>query len=383
MKKRKVLFITPSLCQGGIEQFQISMLKMLDKELYDVTLYMYLNDTALLPMVPEHVRVIVDEDQTHYFRKPKAILIGLKEIIKKSEVYSEQLRAYVHEQKMMHPAKAVFKKEKFDVVVANVIGRGTEMALHIEAEKRYVFFHSSLDLHHELMERLFPQYDGIVAVSIGVQEMLQKTYSNVREKVLLLENWVDAQEVVEKGNETSVEAKKEKDMLTIVSCGRLSKEKGFDLAVKTAEILKKKGYKYRWIFVGDGAEREKIESMIGQSALTDQIRITGYMDNPYPIIKTCDIYVQPSYEESYGRTIKEAMILGRPVVSTVTVGGNLLIKHHENGLLTEITSEALAEGIIEMIENPELQKKCRDYYSLEQNEIEKQTFKKGLEELLS
>ena len=174
MKKRKVLFITPSLCQGGIEQFQISMLKTLDKERYDVTLYMYLNDTALLPLVPEHVRVIIDEDQTHYFRKPKAVLLGLLKKTCKSEVYSERLRSYVHEQKMMHPAKAVFKKEKFDVVVANVIGRGTEMALHIEAEKRYVFFHSSLDLHHELMERLFPQYDGIVAVSTGYRKCSRK-----------------------------------------------------------------------------------------------------------------------------------------------------------------------------------------------------------------
>ena len=170
MKKRKVLFITPSLCQGGIEHFQISMLKMLDESKYDVTLFMYLDDVALLPLIPEYVKVIIDKDKTHYFRRPKAILLELKKRMclvlgfkKKAELYSKQLREYVHTQKMMHPAKDIFGKEMFDVVVANVVGRGTEMALHIEAEKRYVFFHSSLDLHHDLMERLFPQYDGILA----------------------------------------------------------------------------------------------------------------------------------------------------------------------------------------------------------------------------
>lgn len=385
MKKRKVLFITPSLCQGGIEQYQISMLRMLNKEQYDVTLYLYVDDTALLPLVPEHVRVIIDKDQPHYYRKPKAIMLGIKKKIFKLDIYNEQLRAYVHEQKMMHPAKDIFKKEKFDVVVANVIGKGTEMALYIEAEKRYVFFHSSLDLHHDLMERLFPRYDGIVAVSLGVQEMIHKAYPNVKEKVSVLENWVDAQEVIVKGNETFTRKRLEveSDKLKIVSCGRLSKEKGFDLAVEVAEILKKKGYKYEWTFVGDGTEREKIEAMIEQGELKEQITITGFMDNPYPVIKNCDIYVQSSYEESYGRTIKEALILGCPVVSTATVGGDLLISNKENGILTEINSEALAEGIIEMIENPELQKKCREYYSLEQNEIEKQIFKNGLEKLLS
>ena len=217
-----------------------------------------------------------------------------------------------------------------------------------------------------------------------MQEMLYKAYPDVKEKVSILENWVDAQEIIKKGNEPLIRGilNSEQNKLQIVSCGRLSKEKGFDIAVKTAEILKKKGYEYKWTFVGDGAERLKIEEMIEQGELSEQITITGFMDNPYPIIKRCDIYVQSSYEESYGRTIKEAMILGCPVVSTATVGGNLLVKDKENGILTEITPEALAEGIIEMIENSDLQKKCRGYYSLEQNEVEKQIFKSGLEKLL-
>lgn len=392
MKKRKILFITSSLCQGGIEHFQISMLKMLDENKYDVTLFMYLNDVALLPLVPEHVKVIIDKDETHYFRQPKAISLEIKKRMcsilgfkKRAELYSKQMREYVHAQKMMHPAKDIFGEGKFDVVVANVIGRGTEMALHIEAEKRYVFFHSSLDLHHDLMERLFPQFDGIVAVSSGVQNMLHEAYPDVKERVSILENWVDAQEIIKKGNEPLIRgmSELEHNKLKIVSCGRLSKEKGFDIAVKTAEILKKKGYEYEWIFIGDGAERSKIEEMIEQGELSEEITITGFMDNPYPIIKRCDIYVQSSYEESYGRTIKEAMILRCPVVSTATVGGNLLVKDKENGILTEITPEELAEGIIEMIQNSDLQEKCREYYSLEQNEIEKQIFKSGLEKLLS
>lgn len=392
MKKRKVLFITPSLCQGGIEHFQISMLKMLDENRYDITLYLYLEDTTLLSLVPEHVKVIVDKDTTHYYRKPKAIWLGVMKKLSyllgmknQAKLYKEQLCAYIHEQKMQHPAKDLFCNEQFDVVIANVIGRGTEMAVHVNARKRYVFFHSSLDLHHELMERLFPQYEGIVAVSTGVQDMLRKNYPDVKEKVMLLENWVDAKEILKKGNKVFVKeiSDSSSSTLKLVSCGRLSKEKGFDLAVKTAEILKEKGYKYKWFFVGDGVERGRIEEMIEQSTLKEQIVITGFMDNPYPIIKKSDIYVQTSYEESYGRTIKEAMILGCPVVSTATVGGNLLLKNKENGILTEINPEALAEGIIEMIENVDLQKKCREFYSIEQNEIEKQTFKEGLERILS
>ena len=391
MKKRKVLFITPSLCQGGIEHSQITMLKLLDKEKYDITLFLYLEDVTLLPLVPDYVKVIIDRDKSHYYRKPKAIKYVLMKKIcsiygrKEQYVnYAEKLRVFIREERAKHPAKDVFSKERFDVVVSNAIGICTEMAQYISAEKRYVFFRSSVDLHHEMLERVFPKYDGIVAVSPGVKEMLQKSYPDVKEKIVLLENYVDSNRILTKSAEES-EYKFDKGFgnLVIASCGRLSSEKGFDMAAEAAGILKQKGYLFTWYFVGDGQEREKVEEIISKKSLEKEIYITGYMNNPFPIMKNCDVYVQPSYEESYGRTIKEAMILGCPVVSTATVGGKLLVKHQENGILTEITPEALARGIIEMIENPELQKKCREYYSLEQNEIEKQIFKTGLEKLLS
>ena len=76
-------------------------------------------------------------------------------------------------------------------------------------------------------------------------------------------------------------------------------------------IVKEKNIDFGWYFVGDGPERTKLENKITEYGLMNNIIITGMQENPYSYIGACDIYVQPSYEESFGLTIKEAQILCR------------------------------------------------------------------------
>ena len=75
------------------------------------------------------------------------------------------------------------------------------------------------------------------------------------------------------------------------------------------------------------------------------VKITGMQKNPYPYIAACDIYVQPSYEESYGNTMVEAQLLMKPVVTTATLGGQKLVKTGINGIVSEISAESLARAI--------------------------------------
>ena len=71
--KKKILFITPSLCQGGLEHSLITMLKLLDKNKYEMYLYTYREDLALLPLVPEYVHFKNDLLNKHYQRNNKTM----------------------------------------------------------------------------------------------------------------------------------------------------------------------------------------------------------------------------------------------------------------------------------------------------------------------
>lgn len=385
---KRILFITPSLCQGGIEHSLVTMLNLLDKTKYQITVFTYHEDLSLLPLIPKEVEFINDRQMPHYFRKPKAICFTLLKIISKklrinslNQRITEKLKTYIHNQKAMHPAKDIFKGRSFDTIVSNAIGICTEMALYINASNRIVFYHASIDMHHELLTKIFPEFNRIVAVSAGVKDMLSENYPHVSDKIFVLENYVDSQIIINKANESLKNIDSFENKLVLCTCGRFSSEKGFDMAVESANILKKHNIDFIWYFVGDGSERSKIDALIDKYDLSDNIVITGYTDNPFPYIKACDIYIQPSYHESYGRTIKEAQILNKPIVSTNTVGGRTVLKDGELGVLTSIDSEGLAEGIISLSDRIK-DGFCYNVYSDEQNIAEKTEFIDKLVSLL-
>lgn len=103
--------------------------------------------------------------------------------------------------------------------------------------------------------------------------------------------------------------------------------------------------------MGDGPERENIEKLVKEYNLQNNIIITGMQKNPYPYMAGCDIYIQPSYEEALGLTILEAHRLKKPVITTATVGGKKLVQTGENGIVCDISPEAVAESIEELIKN--------------------------------
>ncbi len=384
MDKKKILFITPSLCQGGIEHSQIIMLQLLDKARYDMTLFLYRDDVTLLPMVPKEVTVIMNNDKSHYFRRPKAVLLSIMAKVygwlgfgKKHSEYSESLREYIHDQKTRQPAKDYFHDTSFDVVVSNAIGICTEMALHVNARRHIVWYRASVDMHHDMLKRVFPLYDAIIAVSAGVKEMLCRAYPEMENNITVIEDFVDGQAVIEKSKLESVFPAKHFKGKMICSCGRFTAEKGFDMAIEAARILQQRGMDFVWYFIGDGSDRAELEKKIDDLGLTEKIVITGFMDNPFPLMKQCDIYVQPSYEEAFGRTIKEALVLGKTVVSTATAGGKTILQNGKLGILTSIDANGLANGILDAAKLDI----CR--YTMEMNNQEKVDYISALEYMFS
>lgn len=389
---KKVLFVSYSLCHGGAERSLLQTLEALDKEKYDVTLFLCSEkNNDLIGLVPEYVKVIVDKTKPHYFRRPKAIWLNLMRILlskiskKSGEKYTDKLNEYIHTQKAKHPADTYFKDADFEVVISNDFGFVSEAAYYIKGEKHIAYYRSSKDRKHYVNQKAFSICEKIIAVSPAVKEMLVRSYPEYRDRILVMKDLIDAEKIISLADEKSGKCFTEfaSGDLTICSCGRLSKEKGFDLAVGAADILKHHGVNFKWIFVGGGDEREKLERIIKEVSLEDRILITGNLENPFSIIKFCDIYVQPSYEESYGLTIKEAMTLSKPIVSTATFGGKFLLENGEKGVLTDITAESIADGIEKLIADPELMEKFSNVYSIEENRKEKQAYTEAWDSLLS
>lgn len=356
--KKKLLIVAHHMTIGGVQKSLISALKALDYDKYDVTLYLRKNRTDLLPLVDKRVNVIINTDPNRYYRKPYAILLQLKTLAAKvfgkkdiADKLNNALEEKIRKDAMEYEKKTYFDNAHYDIAVAYVQGYVSLFVDKcINADKKVIFYHTSTNDTPEIHNAVVPNYTTVAALHEQQRALLEKWYPASKGKIKIVENYTDKDLITEQSKEFSIP---ETDKTVLCSCGRFAPVKGFDMAVKAAKILKNNNIDFIWYFVGDGPDRSNLESKITEYGLKGNIIITGMQKNPYPYMAACDIFVQPSYEESLGLTMLEAHRLGKPVITTATVGGCKLVENGINGMVCEINPEAIAESITNLINDKE------------------------------
>ena len=350
--KKKVLFVVHQLTIGGAQKSLLSTLQYFDYERYDVDLYIRENKLDLINDIPECVNLIVNKNTRKYSHSFFSILFELLSRIIKDhkQAFHNLIVDYIVNRKTEYEKRQFFSDKTYDIAISYVNGYTAKFVIDaVNAKKRFLFYLGSSDPLPKVHKEYLYKYNKIVCDSNGTKEFLVEKYPDLKNELTIIHNYVDYKRVRDLAEKSKIDI--ESGEVKLCSCGRFSPEKGFDLAIKTAVLLRDKGISFKWIFVGDGPDREKLENTVIDNNLGDFIVFTGMQSNPYPYIKACDIYVQPSYEESFGLTITEAMILCKPVVSTETVGGKEQIINGKNGLLSKISEKDLYESISLLIDD--------------------------------
>ncbi len=120
---------------------------------------------------------------------------------------------------------------------------------------------------------------------------------------------------------------------TVVSIGRLSREKGYRYLIEAfAQFLEHDG-ESRLLIIGEGEDRKILESHIKDLGLTSKVLMPGYREKAWQYLPLCKVFVLSSLTEGLPITLLEAMQIGLPVVATAVGGIPQLITHGETGLL--------------------------------------------------
>ncbi len=358
--KKQLLIVAHHLTIGGAQKSLLAALKVIDYSKYDVTLYLRKNRTDLLQLVDDRVNVIINKDTKSYYKKPLAVwyqmCIALSSIFNKkelSEKLDQKLSMLINRYSMEYERKQFFNNKSYDIAIAYVHGYDALfVADYVEAVRKLVFYHTSVDELHFIHENIFDKFNCIVAINNEQKELLSTWYPKIRDKLTVVENYCDKALLCEQSMAYNVP--KQEGKLVLCSCGRLSSVKGFDLAVEAARLIKENNLSFVWYFVGDGPEREKIEKLIKKYGLSEEIVITGMQKNPYPYMAACDIYVQPSYQEALPMTLIEAKRLCKPMITTDTVGGRKLVADNFSGIICDINSDSLAFAVKRLAEDKTL-----------------------------
>ena len=354
--KKKIIFVSQALWIGGIETALVNLINKLDYNKYDVTCLITQNYIDMAERLTKNCRLIVaDRCSPVTFAKPYKFK-KLYKILEEPQGATRFRRLIWHILNILFKAlenhlyadyiKEQLKGERFDsaIIYSDRVAEITVKA--INAKKFLMFYHHGA-MRKEYHDRYgYKKSEKIIAVSDNIAKKLKAYRKKYAKKIVTVNNIVDIDSIIDKSKEPIEEGLFSENTFNIVSCGRLAKEKGFDLAVEACKLLAENSHTdINWIFVGDGPERENIEKQIALYGLEDYIKLVGMKKNPYPYIARADLYVQPSRVEAFGLAITEAMILGVPVLSTQTDGAKEIFKVKDNGLLCQISGKDIFKGI--------------------------------------
>ena len=139
----------------------------------------------------------------------------------------------------------------------------------------------------------------------------------------------------------------------IGSIGRLHRNKGYDVLLNAAALLKARGVAFRLTLAGDGPERAPLQAQAASLGLTDLVDFPGWMDSPVEVLKTLDLFVLSSRIEPFGLVVIEAMAFGTPVVATAIDGPRDILEEGALGRLApKDDPEALADAIAASLADP-------------------------------
>ena len=244
-----------------------------------------------------------------------------------------------------------FIRHKYDVEIAFQYGIATKVlaySLNKEA-KHFVWMHSYDS--GLTQKKYYLKFDRLISVSrFNEKQFLRDLGRDFPTTVIY--NPIDETSIVRAGSEYAVLEDKIKP--TLITVGRLSSQKGYTRLLKITRDLLSSGYTFKLYIIGDGEEKEKLESLCKKYALKDSVVMLGEQSNPHKFTAKCDLFICSSLYEGYSTACMEAQMLGVPMLSTRVAGAEEIVECSECGMVVDNTDEALFNGIKTVLDNPEL-----------------------------
>ena len=366
----KVLFVIGGLEIGGAQKSTISMLNAIDEDKYDIDLLVFnRRSLALKTEIKKNINILYIEGAGKYYFE--SLTNSIKHLLKEKKI-SLLLRRIINpfiiriKHRTVYPEQIIWESVKRDIVsfagydlaIACCQGLPTYFVIDkVSAKKRVAWMRSdaALQIHNrDYTLKYYLEYDLVNAISTKAADSLRVKYPEILDKVSVFTNIIDANDVLYKKN-LFVPSWPDDEYVKLCTVGRLCEAKGYHNAIEACKKLIDNNYKVRWYIIGEGAMRKELEKHISELGITENFILLGNQNNPFPFMDKCDIYVQTSLWEGYCRTLAEAIILQKPIVTTDFAGAREQIANGKNGIVCESNADELYMSISKLIDYPELQ----------------------------
>lgn len=396
---KRILIFSHAMELGGAERALLGLLEKIDYEMCEVDLFLMRHAGELLTYLPEEVHLLPEIPEYACLAVPiinvitsgklgvalgRAIGKGLaKRKVKKLKIMGENAVGLEYSHKFTKIFMPQIGDCEYDLAISFLTPHYF-VADKVTAKKKIAWIHTDyskigVDVASEL--EMWKQYDYIASISNDVTESFLKVFPTLESKIRLIENTMPIKSIAKQAGEFSVENEMSKDgSIKILSIGRFCKAKNFDNVPDICKKILEAGFDVRWYLIGFGGDEELIRQKIVKYQMEESVIILGKKINPYPYIKACDLYVQPSRYEGNSVTVHEAQFLHKPVVITKYATSNSQLRNQVDGIIVPMDNAGCAEGIISLLKNPKILEELVNNCSI--NDYESSNIWKQLEGLI-
>ena len=375
---KKILFVLPHMLCGGVEKSLLAILEIFKDE-FDMTVCMVKEEGDFVDLIPQGVKKM--EVPLGNETQDQLMLGG----IKASAVQYAKKRQVLNFVKLAHnvitsnsvPTLLVpFEKlddikEVYDIAVC--FHMHMPFIVRYVAEKviariKYIWVHNdfaSSGFNIATIKKYLTAYNQIFVVTEQLKDEFYMLCPEYSKKIKIIHNLISEETVVKMAEQADATEMKNDGKLKFLTMGRLDIQKGYDLALDVCGELCKKGMQFTWYILGNGALKDHLNSRIEREKLEHCVKLLGIRKNPYPYLKECDIYIQPSKHEGYGIAVAEARALHKPIICTDFTGARDQIKDSLTGRIVSYNAGELCDAIMEVANSEELRERFSTNLALE------------------
>lgn len=372
--KKKVLVVSHALELGGAEKSLIGLLDSFDETKYDVDLFLLRHEGELLDQIPRYVNLLPEIPSYTVLARPMsktireghlvltvARLIGkiAAKIYDKKNHFLDSMVSLEYSHKYTVPFLPKIQKNKEYDLAISFLTPHYFVAQKVKAEKKIAWIHTDyerIDVNVESERKMWMQYDYIASISDSVTENFIKKFPELARKIILLENILPKNLIKKQSEEPLPMDEMPKRGIRLLSIGRYCTAKNFDNVPDICRRLVKNGMDVYWYIIGFGGDEDLIRKQIAKCKMEDRVILLGKKSNPYPYIKACDVYIQPSRYEGKCVSVREAQMFGKPVIITNYSTAKNQLENGVDGVIVPLENEKCAHYIEELLKNPEMLK---------------------------
>ena len=368
--KKSLLIVSHALELGGAERSLIGLLDALDPGQWEIELFLLRHEGELMEHIPHHVRLLPQLPAYTVLARP------MKDTLKEGHLlltaarlagklaakryagkhgYTESIVSLEYSHKYTCPFMPQIQPNREYDMAVSFLTPHYFVAKKIRAKKKIAWIHTDytrvqIDRDSELA--MWDRYDHIASISDAVTAGFAGVFPELKDKLFLMENILPEKLLRSQAAQPMPDLPNRAQSKVLLSVGRFTGAKNFDNVPDICARLLHMGLDVKWYLIGYGGEEDLIRQRIAEAGMEGRVLLLGKLENPYPYLAACDLYVQPSRYEGKCVTVREAQALGKPVVITRYATSASQLEDGVDGVIVPMDNAGCAAGIAALLQNP-------------------------------